>query len=361
MKLNDNTNGKCKALGDTIDKLCDKIEKLEEALTYDKKNNDFKVIQTHKEKKIEKDELVSDKVTYASVVSSTKPAQKTVSQPIKTPYLSQPKVLYVGDSVAHSANLRKVEKSRKCRIRSARAYSSTKDDNSMFPAKNFSDVVYDNLKNSGGEEYDVLVMSAPSVDISNLNPSNMNKNIIEDKIYQSSKNMIKTAEEALANNTGSLKKVIIMEHPPRFDGLRSQLVKIANNALTHFRLSSPCKDMIVIGQHSLESSGAGYTHMARYQDYYTGRYDGVHLYGITGAKDYTDSVNTLLMMALSDQETGMKEEHTDCEQAQYQRRQAMKTRQTGYRYGQHVNKVPQFAHSGPISTQNRFDIFSQGN
>ena len=229
----------------------------------------------------------------------------------------------------------------------------------MFPAKNFSDVVYDNLKNSGGEEYDVLVMSAPSVDISNLNPSNMNKNIIEDKIYQSSKNMIKTAEEALANNTGSLKKVIIMEHPPRFDGQRSQLVKIANNALTHFRLLSSYKDMIVIGQHSLESSGSGYTHMARYQDYYTGRYDGVHLYGITGTKDYTNSVDTLLMMALTNKETRM-DDHTDCEQSQYQWRQAMKHKQqTGHRYNKHENKGPHF--KSLVSTQNRFAIFNQGN
>ena len=33
------------------------------------------------------------------------------------------------------------------------------------------------------------------------------------------------------------------------------------------------------------------------------------------------------------------------------------SRQAGYRYGQHVNKGPHFAHMGSISTKNRFDVY----
>ena len=111
--------------------------------------------------------------------------------------------------------------------------------------------------------------------------------------------------------------------------------------------------------------------MWRYRDYYTGRYDGVHMYGFTGIRDYTDSVRSILLMAfpdeLSDQprtELGnrMREDHTWCEQTQYQQwRQAHRrsNRHTGsaqYRYGQSYNHGAQF-----IPTHNRFNILNQGN
>ena len=115
-------------------------------------------------------------------------------------------------------------------------------------------------------------MSAPTVDLTNLDLFQFTT--IEDTVAQSSKNMVKIAEEALAEN--AVKQVIMMEHPPRFDGLKSQLVDTANDALKQFQMSSNYKDKIVIGQHSLESPGVGSTHN-----------DGVHLFGSTGARDYT--------------------------------------------------------------------------
>ena len=359
-KLRDNTNDKCKALGNTIDKLCDKITKLEESLTNDRKEK-----LNEEKKEIEHNNV--KKMTYASAVSSTiqsprvtvPPPSTTSQQPSRSKYQSKPKVLYVGDSVAHTADLRKLEKSHKCRIRSVRAYSSVYDNQASFPRNNFKDVVADNLENPGRENYDILVMSCPTVDITNMDHVKDTKDMMEEKAVESSKNMMIIAEQALARKSGSLKKVIIMEHPPRFDGVKSQLVEIANSALKQLHLKSSSKDMIVIGRHSLESSGGGSSHLARYQDYYTGRYDGVHLYGRTGTRDYTDSVNTMFLMALSDTRAelgNMEEDHTTCEQAQYQRSQAMKrtNRQSGYyRYEkQHTFSVP---------TQNRFSLFNQGN
>ena len=58
----------------------------------------------------------------------------------------------------------------------------------------------------------------------------------------------------------------------------------------------PFKDRISIGQ--LESSGAGAAHFNRFQNQTTGKYDGVHLYGKTACTDYTNSVKTILMMAV---------------------------------------------------------------
>ena len=171
----------------------------------------------------------------------------------------------------------------------------------------------------------------------------------------------------------NLKKVIIMEHPPRFDGKKSQLVQVANNALNQFHANSRYKDMIVVGHHSLECSVSGSTHRGRYMDHHTGRYDGVHMYGYTGTKDYTDSVNSIPLIAFPDEisehsppraELGNRmEDHTMCEQAQYQQwRQAQrrsnknKASTAQYSYGQSYHHGVQY-----IPTHNRFNIFNQGN
>ena len=368
-KLNDNTNDKCKALGNTIDKLCDKVTKLEESLNKDMNTNEKLNKVQVEEKKASKHKDVK-KMTYASVVSAspeirettfTSPPSFTASQQqSRSKFLSQPKLLFAGDSVANSANLRKLEKSHKLRIRSVRAYSSVYDKLAKFPSKNFKAVVADNLENPGRENYDILVMSSPTVDITNVDTAKYSMDRMEEMAEQSSKNMINIAEQSLAKNE-SLKQVIIMEHPPRFDGRKSQLVRIANDALKQFRLNSPSRDRIVIGQHSLESSGGGYPHQARYEDYHTGRYDGVHMYGRTGTRDYTNSMDTMLLMALSETRaelTGTVGDHTDCEQAQFQWRQAREktNRQTVYyRYGHQYNS------SVSVPTQNRFNLFNQGN
>ena len=154
-----------------------------------------------------------------------------------------------------------------------------------------------------------------------------------------------------------------MEHPPRFDGFRSQLALIANSALKQLHINSSSRNMIVIGQHSLESSGGGLSHQARYEDDRTGRYDGVHLYGRTGARDYTDSVDTMLLLALSDTRAelgSMVGDHTDCEQAQYQWRQVMKRTNTQTDRYEQKNKG---SHLTPqnVPTQNRFNLLNQGN
>ena len=162
--------------------------------------------------------------------------------------------------------------------------------------------------------------------------------------------MFSIAERAL-KTLPNLSKVIIMEHPPRFDipdvdptSIKSNLARLANATLGGLWLNSPLKDRIVIGHHSLESSGSGAAHLDRYQSR-SGKYDGVHLYGKTGIQDYTNSVMTILSMAvprypgpvLAEYGTAQPDDHTSCPQAQYQRRKCF------------------------IETRNRFDLFSQGN
>ena len=76
----------------------------------------------------------------------------TVARRSRTSALDK-KVLYVGDSIAHRANLRLIEESLKCRIRSVKAYSSVWDKEARWPEKNFNEVVKHNLNNSGKEKY----------------------------------------------------------------------------------------------------------------------------------------------------------------------------------------------------------------
>ena len=77
-----------------------------------------------------------------------------------------------------------------------------------------------------------------------------------------------------------------------------------------------------------------------------GKYDGVHLYGRTGRKDYTNSAKSILYMALSkptQPETGVgtaqPENHNNCPQAEYQ----------------------QSRYHPSVQNTNRFSLFNQGN
>ena len=167
--------------------------------------------------------------------------------------------------------------------------------------------------------------------------------------------MFSLAERSLYDHP-DLKKVILMEHPPRFDlpnvdphSVKPDLAKLANITLGQYWLNSPLKDRIVIGRHSLDSPGSGAAHFRRYQNYQTGRYDGVHLYGQLGCTDYTNSVNTMLSLSLASHSQNQtaafedsktySENHTNCPQAMYQRDR----------------------YHASLQIKNRFDVLSQGN
>ena len=290
------------------------------------------------------------------------PPSSSLPKSKQTTNQRKPKVLYVGDSVGHTANLRLVEKSSKCIISSARAYSSTNENTARWPEKNFQNVVNNKLRNPGRQQYDILVMSAPTVDITNLDTSRLGPNglldLLEQKVVSSCQNMFNIAQHALTQNA-NLKKVIIMEHSPRFDdNIKSKLAVLANSTMRQLWVISPQKENIYIGLHSLECYGGGSTHLGRYQDHRTGKYDAVHFYGQTGVKDYTDSVKTIFLMTLPEQQSSMAEDGAQWQQAGRQNhRQAHNTVQS--RYNQHTTRGAQ--HNSPVPTQNRFNLFNQGN
>ena len=60
----------------------------------------------------------------------------------------------------------------KCTVKTAKAYSAEYDSAAKWPEQNFTKVVKDELKK---KTYDCLVMSAPTIDITNLDTSNLNQ------------------------------------------------------------------------------------------------------------------------------------------------------------------------------------------
>ena len=86
--------------------------------------------------------------------------------------------------------------------------------------------------------------------------------------------------------------------------------------------------------------------MARYVNSRTGQYDGVHLYGNTGREDYTNSVKSILMMALpeinqpksnSGVGTAQEDNHNNCAQAKHQKKRKYQPN---------------------VETRNRFNVFN---
>ena len=167
--------------------------------------------------------------------------------------------------------------------------------------------------------------------------------------------MFRLAKRSLDQNP-NLSKVILMEHPPRFDKLdvdptclKPTLARLANSTLGQLWLNSPLKDRIFIGRHSLESYGSGHKHEARYVNQVSGKSDGVHLYGPKGCEDYTKSVKIILAQAIlknnraktsTECGTAQPESHSNCPQAKFQRKTTV-----------HPS----------VATQNRFSVFNQGN
>ena len=96
----------------------------------------------------------------------------------------------------------------------------------------------------------MLVMSAPTVDITNIDTSNVaQKDIYQQKVITSCNNMFNIAQKSLDQNP-NLTKVVIMEHIPRFDNdpssLKPDLPRLANVTLGQLWLNSPLKHKIFI-------------------------------------------------------------------------------------------------------------------
>ena len=214
------------------------------------------------------------------------------------------------------------------------------------------DITEEALSEAHGEDpYEYIVLSAPTVDVTNLDTSNIhpsdNIEHFKEEVSKSCANMMKIAENAI--NKDNVKKVVILEHPPRFDtedqdplSLKPKLAKLANNFYQQLWFDSKFKHKIVLGQHNLECDEK--TRTERYTDRKKNKYDGVHMYSPAGRNAYTDSVLSVLSKALSPQGPRLRpnssNDHLNCAQTKYMNAQKARSN-TQY-------------HSVPL--QNRFNV-----
>ena len=265
----------------------------------------------------------------------TMPSKQTNHKKRRTIYQQKPKVLLVGDSLAHNSNFNKLEVVKNTTIKTAKGYSSVWDKNARYKHLNITDVTRNELENG---QYDHLVLAAPTVDITNLatinNKPGDDADVMKEKVRASCLNMLNVAEKALADHH-TLKKVTLMNHAPRYDtankdpmGMKHNLANFANSYLLELWLTSPHKDRIFIGQHKLDVSAD--TRMFRQTDEHSGKYDGVHYYGSAGSMAYTESVLNILISVFNDpslagskrqsKQSNDEDNHTRCPQANYKRK-----------------------------------------
>ena len=189
--------------------------------------------------------------------------------------------------------------SMKCSVRVAKAYSTMKDsseneaqEKTKYPEKGFADTIEAELNK---EATDILIVQSGSEDISNLkttgDPMKYGEYFKQQAIISAS-NLFTAVSNALVTHP-ALTKAVIMNLTPRYEsvevdphGIKAALCRLYNDTLVQLWLSSPLKDQIHIGIHSLECAGA--IKEARYR--LGNKYDGLHLYGPSGRKAYTESV-----------------------------------------------------------------------
>ena len=250
----------------------------------------------------------------------------------KTNFQRRPKVLMVGDSVAHNTNFRIVEKVTNSTIKTAKAYSSVLDEKARFKHSNMTKIVKEELEKS---DFDHLVIAAPTVDITNLNTKVAKHEDLEEpfktKIETSCRNIFNIAENAIKNNP-ELKRVTIMDHPPRFDtakedplSLKPKLAHYANNCLQKLWVESSYNENIMVGNHTLDCSDVA--QRERFTDDRSRKYDGIHMYGSSGKLAYTDSLVNILLSSLetssslSSRTIPANNYHTQCPQTRYMEKQ----------------------------------------
>ena len=281
----------------------------------------------HNTKKKDLKERSPDPVSPPPQVEPSVSSEQRASTPTPTPSGSKSSsstrspsnVLFVGDSIANSLDTKAISKVTNVNITKVKAFSSVKEEVSKiakqaakFPHQNFTDVCQKELNK---RDVDILIMQGGSVDITNINTRD---NATEHFDFFNEETLT-SAETSLKNNQ-NLQKVVILKQTPRYDNntldplqIKPALSDIFNNKLTDLWMKSSLKSKIHVGSHNIECTGG--IREARYRCTLSGRYDGVHLYGPSGMKAYTNSVLEILKRA-----SIITNDCPPCPQFQYQNR-----------------------------------------
>ena len=187
------------------------------------------------------------------------------------------------------------------------------------------------------------------MDVSKLSIDD-NIEVYKQKVLVSCHNVLAVAQNAISKHP-KIKKVIILEHAPRFDmndvdpqEIKPKLAKYANQTLSDLMKSSPVKDKIQIGKHNPHCEGDQIA--ARYRDDRTGRYDGVHMYNSLGKNVYTRSLLDILKTVIPiphKASVSSSSYHTTCPTTQYHNTQK-----------RNINSRSHNEYSVPV--HNQFDV-----
>ena len=179
-----------------------------------------------------------------------------------------------------------------------------------------------------------------------------NIEVYKQKIAISCENVFTAAQNAIIEHP-ELDTVIIMEHAPRHDistvdptGIKAKLAIFANSTFTQLWHSSHMKDKIVVGRHNLKCKDDMIN--AWYKDDWSGRFDGVHMYGSHGRNAYTKSVLQIIKYVLCSQQQNISSSsssHSGCPQTLFQKAQRQKT--SGHKSNRNIYTVP---------VSNQFDV-----
>ena len=233
---------------------------------------------------------------------------------------------------------------------------------------------------------DILIVQAGSVDITNMktkgnNPEKYGEYFKQEAIMSATQ-LFTSVSNAL-NANPHLKKVILMKQIPRYDpvsndpkSIKAALSQLYNDTLTQLWLSSPLKDRLTIGNHTLECNGGIRDSRYRLRE----KYDGTHLYGTSGKKSYTESVLRIIRDAGHIVKTPpiyFRRYHKDGDQTKSptQTEYNCPTQDTDWEYDQDIryknrrnsNHSAQYGQNGnhnshyTVPTSNRYETLNQGN
>lgn len=209
--------------------------------------------------------------------------------------------LLLSDSIFINIDYAAIENAFEGKITGDRTYASRKDCRAWFPHKNVQAILQERLQR---KKYDTVILAAPSVDISNQKIVGTVTKSNRDETISSCDAMVQAADFAICS--GRAKRVLILQHAPRYDtqhddpnGIRSVLARLFNKMVQCRRNQSQFAEYILVGSHTgLESEGSLRFRLFANDGTATnvrhGKFDGLHFYSSAGRLALTKSVISII-------------------------------------------------------------------
>ena len=231
------------------------------------------------------------------------------------------------------------------------------EEEGRYKKRNFKAIVPDIVEN---EDIDTLVLQTGSIEITNIDANKAamdpNKDPVDyqrewfAKVENDSTNLFNIAEEAIARNTNL--NVIIVKRLPRYDrsskdimAIKSKLSIFANQVYDQLWLKNGSPARIHLVELPLGCDNSSYLKQIIYGSHNDHKYDGIHLAGQAAVRHFSyRAVQTLLPIINPASQSSKHRnsraknratyrvqqlpaetwdyQHTNCEQAQYQRQSA---------------------------------------